>query len=632
MRKAWKISALLLLAPVLVLANTVTYDYEPVLTTYGTGTHIPGDYIFSEDLAKVFVDEFFIGGVPYFNFARIEPASAIFGNNQIMNLNNIDLVIDFTADGDVTFEYLDLGGSVNLQVNGFGTVLEAEDLVMLAGNVAPGVTMNVSVVPIAGGHRGVVTLIGQVYALRVGGQEFWVDGMFCDNGISSGMSGCDYEVTHESLALGKTWDGSTVAPGDWIFAEDGIDVTIHELDWGTGGLGFNYCRVEAPAVIDFGFNHTMAMNNVSNRYHISSLGILVKEVKFEFLDHGGMENLQVNGSTLFIGDLPTFPNNVAPGVVMTMVTYPVGSSMRAEVTLTGDVQDLLVGGQEFFIDEICVIKGEPLDCDHLVDHESLSVGDNWGTSSGHGPGDLAFVEDGVPVKLDRFDAGSGMFFNYCEAVPALSGLGTGRVMNLNNICNVYDISAVGAWVGEVTFEFLTYGGVENIQVNGAPMFVGDIELAPVSIAPGVTYTLTTYLVPGGFRGEVRLVGAVNELVLGGQEFYVDNICVMLNASSSVSPQMQSPSLVLNPNFPNPFNPRTTLSFSLEHEKNVRLTIHDVAGRLVKTLMSGRKSAGDHNVVWNGKDQHGSSVAAGIYFVRVATGSGEVQVQKIGLIK
>ena len=103
----------------------------------------------------------------------------------------------------------------------------------------------------------------------------------------------------------------------------------------------------------------MNLNNVSNLYHINGLGIPVAGVTFEFLDYGGTENLQVNGATLHIGNLETFPYNVAPGVTMTVTTYPVGPAIRAEVVLTGDVQTLLVGGQEFFIDEICVIEDDP---------------------------------------------------------------------------------------------------------------------------------------------------------------------------------------------------------------------------------------------------------------------------------
>lgn len=99
-----------------------------------------------------------------------------------------------------------------------------------------------------------------------------------------------------------------------------------------------------------------------------------------------------------------------------------------------------------------------------------------------------------------------------------------------------------------------------------------------------------------------------------------------------TPGLQGSRIELQPNFPNPFNPRTTLSFRLEQGADVRLTIHDMAGRLVKTLVAEHRDAGSHQVVWNGTDERGGAAAAGVYLVRVATGDGEVETRKIGLIK
>jgi hypothetical protein len=69
-------------------------------------------------------------------------------------------------------------------------------------------------------------------------------------------------------------------------------------------------------------------------------------------------------------------------------------------------------------------------------------------------------------------------------------------------------------------------------------------------------------------------------------------------------------------FPNPFNPRTTLAFSLREAAAVTLTIYDVTGRAVRTLVRERLSAGDHAIQWDGRDQAGGSVASGVYFARL----------------
>ncbi len=75
------------------------------------------------------------------------------------------------------------------------------------------------------------------------------------------------------------------------------------------------------------------------------------------------------------------------------------------------------------------------------------------------------------------------------------------------------------------------------------------------------------------------------------------------------------------NSPNPFNPRTTISFALVRSESVTLEIHDLAGRLVKTLLDGELlDRGNHRVTWEGRDARGRAVGAGVYFYSVRTGT------------
>jgi len=83
--------------------------------------------------------------------------------------------------------------------------------------------------------------------------------------------------------------------------------------------------------------------------------------------------------------------------------------------------------------------------------------------------------------------------------------------------------------------------------------------------------------------------------------------------------------------PNPFNPRVTLSYSLSTASAVELTVYDVRGRVVRTLVSGRQTAGEHTATWGGKDDAGQAVASGIYFARF-DGGGVVQSQRMVLLK
>ncbi len=81
--------------------------------------------------------------------------------------------------------------------------------------------------------------------------------------------------------------------------------------------------------------------------------------------------------------------------------------------------------------------------------------------------------------------------------------------------------------------------------------------------------------------------------------------------------------VLNGNYPNPFNPTTTISFSLPTEQNIELTIYNIKGQKVKTLYSGSADVGEHTVVWEGKDNNDKQVSSGIYFYKLKTNNKEL---------
>ena len=82
--------------------------------------------------------------------------------------------------------------------------------------------------------------------------------------------------------------------------------------------------------------------------------------------------------------------------------------------------------------------------------------------------------------------------------------------------------------------------------------------------------------------------------------------------------------------PNPFNPRTTVFMDVPRTTDLTLTVHDVRGRLVRTLYSGVREAGRHAVTWEGTDASGRAVASGVYVVRLTTADGEQRTQKITL--
>ena len=88
---------------------------------------------------------------------------------------------------------------------------------------------------------------------------------------------------------------------------------------------------------------------------------------------------------------------------------------------------------------------------------------------------------------------------------------------------------------------------------------------------------------------------------------------------------------LHPNYPNPFNPMTTIAFDLAVSGRVRIDIYSIDGRRIRTLVDGSFAAGRHDEVWNGRDQTGRTVASGTYLY-IMEGPGIKQTRRMLLIK
>jgi flagellar hook assembly protein FlgD len=79
--------------------------------------------------------------------------------------------------------------------------------------------------------------------------------------------------------------------------------------------------------------------------------------------------------------------------------------------------------------------------------------------------------------------------------------------------------------------------------------------------------------------------------------------------------------------PNPFTGMTQMAYSVTKDQDrVSIKVYDVAGRMVKALVDGSQAAGVYSVSWNGKDEQGTTLRPGMYFVQVRIGSEEQRVR------
>jgi len=133
-------------------------------------------------------------------------------------------------------------------------------------------------------------------------------------------------------------------------------------------------------------------------------------------------------------------------------------------------------------------------------------------------------------------------------------------------------------------------------------------------------------------GTVTVTGGGLQFIgVGGQEFQIDNFCAMQDDLSSAPESQINTGLNVDRNYPNPFNPSTTIAFSNKESGLVHLSIIDLAGRRVTSLVHGHLEAGNHEVFWNGQDSNGRQAATGVYFVQLSSGKGVVN-RKITMVK
>ena len=86
------------------------------------------------------------------------------------------------------------------------------------------------------------------------------------------------------------------------------------------------------------------------------------------------------------------------------------------------------------------------------------------------------------------------------------------------------------------------------------------------------------------------------------------------------------------NYPNPFNPTTTIEFSISNDSKIKLTIYNIKGQKITTLANNDFSKGKHSLIWNGKDEYGKPVSSGIYCYKLKINGKTKAVKKCLLLK
>jgi len=167
----------------------------------------------------------------------------------------------------------------------------------------------------------------------------------------------------------------------------------------------------------------------------------------------------------------------------------------------------------------------------------------------------------------------------------------------------------GPWIKGATVELIgpVVVSATSVEWLGKDRIVAEIDLFGVQ----------------GGDYDVVVTNPVNGCVVEVDGFYIEAV-VAVDAGTPLQ-------FALRQNYPNPFNPSTTISFDVSAKAHSTLTIYNVNGQAVRTLVNGVLEPRSYVVSWDGTDEHGQAVASGVYFYRLESGSFQ-DVRKLTLLK
>jgi serine protease len=176
--------------------------------------------------------------------------------------------------------------------------------------------------------------------------------------------------------------------------------------------------------------------------------------------------------------------------------------------------------------------------------------------------------------------------------------------SIDNSAELYD-----GFTNAEKWSFLS-GGLQTQSLDNRDVSTL-LSQGPFSITPGGGQTIAFAVIGGNSLAEL-------EANADAAQNLWNNFAVAIEPVTENTPDKFN----LEQNYPNPFNPSTTIPFTLVKSGNVTLKIFNIIGQEVRTLVNGRKDAGQYQLQWDGKDDFGRSVASGIYFYKLSISGGE----------
>ncbi len=235
-----------------------------------------------------------------------------------------------------------------------------------------------------------------------------------------------------------------------------------------------------------------------------------------------------------------------------------------------------------------------------------------------GNGEVEFV--GTPDRDLQFELHGGITYHGL----ALWRLGASGVLARHTLLGSQVLMPHRAITSDLTGD-----GLLDLAVVDGNLATGPALVVLVGQRNGVPVVEGRYPLPGVgsqvLAGDVNGDGATDLLVLGrSMEGGLGGAFVFLNQGGpataiAVETTATPATFALGANYPNPFNPATTIPVSVAGAGDVDVTIYNVLGQPVREVWNGPLAAGEHRLTWDGRDAQGQPVAAGVYLYRLHQG-------------
>ncbi|UCC45455.1 MAG: T9SS type A sorting domain-containing protein [Candidatus Zixiibacteriota bacterium] len=232
-----------------------------------------------------------------------------------------------------------------------------------------------------------------------------------------------------------------------------------------------------------------------------------------------------------------------------------------------------------------------------------------------------WIDADSTLRLTRdTDEIGAILFREALAGNADFGIETNSVSYTHSIENIEPPILPDGTVRHVRLKlFLSSHGSDDIE-----LVVDSLELDKISsrnflVGPALSDTVNVSESPLGDGSiEITIAGGPDDLFILKRSvltiLYTPAVHTDVGESDSDLPL----GYTLAHNYPNPFNPSTTIGYHLQERSHVRIEIFNLLGRSTRVLIDGEQSSGQHTVVWDGRTNDGSIAPTGIYFYRIIT--------------